>query len=841
MSRCRRVLLLLASAVVFLACAFAGTNGILEGSVRDKSSREIIPGVNIAISVLQRGTVTDASGRFELQNLPAGQYDVRFSHVGHRTSVVRNVTIHPDLRTRLTIDLEPTSVELGEITVFQEKPLIQKDVTGTTFTVSGEEVNLLPINNVTDVLGLQPGVTLEGNVRGGKVSEVVYLVDGLPVKDVLSGDLTINLPKSSIVGISMYTGGFEAQYGNALSGVVNIVTRTGTNTHQFTLRAASDHLFGGTQVSRSSEFDASAAGPIAENKAYYFASVSGFLTDTRWWQDFQYYLSSPIDRTLTGFGKVEYLLTPTRRLGLQFLVSDKDWHDYEFNWRFNLAGLPRQQRTSYRIAAMFTDSPSDEFFYVASLSRFALDSQIGDGSKEDVPVNDPYQYDFGLRYIIDGKRAWWSSTTQSSYTAKFDGTWNPSQEHLVKVGGEVTLFDLTSDLLKLEPKKTYFGKPMISEPQLTFASAYTYRPRAGSFYIQDKIDVPSEGLLLNLGLRYDFLDPTASRPQIEAIPVADTAYKFNVLGTTPASFKQQVSPRFGAAMQFAENGYLFINLGWYFQYPMFDYLYTGLDRVALAKGLSALTGNPDLEPERTMSYEMSVKYGFVENITFSITYFHKESTNLVDTKTFVPGDSKLAGSFGFAEYVNNPFAATSGVELVLARERGKWLTGELSYTYMNAEGLSGSAQDGFYIAQFGLPPAIREYPLSWDQRHMVKLVANVTTPWDLIFNTVIHYHSGRPYTNYPTATGFEPVNGGLFAQNNARMPSYANIDFRIEKAFNVDVLTPARFKVYVDVRNALDTQNVMWMDSNGRIGGELADPSGYYIGRRTFVGVEYDF
>jgi len=100
-------------------------------------------------------------------------------------------------------------------------------------------------------------------------------------------------------------------------------------------------------------------------------------------------------------------------------------------------------------------------------------------------------------------------------------------------------------------------------------------------------------------------------------------------------------------MQVAENGYLFMNMGWYFQYPLFDYLYTGLDRAALARGLSALTGNPDLEPERTLAYELSMRYSFPGNLVASITYFSKQTTNLIDTKTFVPGDSKLVGTYGF--------------------------------------------------------------------------------------------------------------------------------------------------------------------------------------------------
>ncbi len=821
--------------------AIAGTNGILEGVVLDTHSREAVVGATILLVDAHRGTTTDSDGRFTLLNVRAGVYELRCSHLGYRGYTVKNLTVNPDRRTRVTLTLEPAEVEFGEITVIQERPLIQTDVTGTTYAVSGDEINSLPAQTVSEVIRLKAGVTAEGNIRGGKTTEVVYLIDGLPVQDVLTGELSTRLPNSSIVGLSIYTGGFEPEYGNALSGVVNIVTKGGTNDHRFFLRGQKDNLFGGTQVSRTNEFEVSASGPVQMDKIFYFGSLNGLYTDTRWWQDFQYLISGPIDKQVNGFGKVDVLFTPVLRVGAQVLYSHRAWRDYEFNWRFNLPGLPAERRTSYRVAALLSHTPSESFFYTASISRFFLTSRIGDGSPADLPLREPYEYDFFLRYVIRGNRLWWSQTDQETYAAKLDGTLKLSQNHLMKFGGEVSFYNLQSDLVKYEPRKTYFGKPLTDAPLLDFSSAYAYHPRSGALYIQDKADFLKEGILLNFGLRYDFLDPTAERPAIEAIPVADTAYAFAAAGSTPARLKHQLSPRIGAAMQLAENGYLFVNLGWYFQYPLFDYLYTGLDRVAIAKGISAITGNPDLEPERTKSYEISVRYVLAYDIVASVTYFKKETTNQVDAKTFIPGDSKLAGTYGFAEYVNNPFADATGYELLVSRERGEWITGEVSYSYMNANGTSVSAQDNYYIAQYGLPPATRVYPLSWDQRHTLKALLQVSTPWSVGLSVAAEYHTGRPYTNYPTSTGFEPVDKRLFVQNNARMPGYLNADLKLEAYLRPDWWPGSRLKVYLDVRNVTNARNVQWVDSNGRIGGELGDPSGYFIGRRTYVGAQIEF
>ena len=839
-----RMILFLSAICTFLSThsAIGGTAGILEGTVREKQNGEPLPGVNVVVVGLGRGTVTDASGHFEIQNLQAGSYDVRFTLVGFRSHLVKHVAINADLRTRLAVDMETSDVLLEEVVVTQERPLIQADVTSSAYFVTSEEIKVLPVTYVTDILGLKAGTTLEGNIRGGRASEVSYFVDGLSVQDMMGGGLGLKLPTSSVVNLSMYTGGFEAEYGNSLSGVVNIVTKTGTNDHRIFLRADKDDLFGGTQVSKTRELEFSVLGPVIGDRLFYTAAVTGIWSDTRWWQDFQRFFGSPVEKEVNGFAKLEYLFTPTLRLATQLLYAGHDWHDYDFSWRLNLAGLPPEHRTSYRLAAILSHSVSPSFFYNLSLSRYSVNARIADGTKEGVLASEPYQYDFFLRYIIGGERSWWVRSTQLTTTAKIDGTAKAGTEHLLKFGAEMNFYDLSSDIVKLEPRKTYFGKPLLGEPQLDFSSAYSYAPRSGAVYFQDKFDVMKDGgALLNFGARYDFLDPRARRPSVEPLLLADSTYAFRTTGSVPAGIKSRFSPRFGLGLQVQERGYLFFNLGFYFQNPLFDYLYSGLDRVALAKGIGALTGNPDLEPEMSTQWEVSYRHSLPMDVVASLAYFQKETSNLVDTKTFIPGDSKNAGNYGFAEFVNVPEARAWGWELVVTRDRGKWITGELSYTYMTTEGSAGSAYDGFYTAQFGLPPGQRVFPLSWDQRHTFKATLTIKPDEFFDLNGIIHWHSGRPYTNYPTATGFEKVDGGRFFQNNDRMPDYFNIDLKVQMHFRPDWWPEALMSLYVDVRNLTDAANVSWIDSNGRIGGELGDPSGYMIGRRARFGIQFSF
>lgn len=823
---------------VFLS-AVASTFGVLDGIVRDKENEQPIPGATIFILQSQQGRVTDADGRFVIYNVPAGKYTVRIQMIGYRTVVYENVEITANLRTSLKITLEQSAVELSEIVVQAERPLIQKDVIGTMHTVSALEFKSLPITNPQDVLAFKPGTTLEGNVRGGKTSEVVYFIDGLPAQDVLQGTFGADIPTSSVVELTFQTGGFEAEYGNAQSGIVNIVTKSGSNETQAMARFLKDNWVGGTEHNQETEAEIALSGPIVKDKLFYFISSTYNQNGTRWWLDFQNFYSLPITRTLSWFGKVDYLINPSMKLSTQLLYSYKDWRDYEFSWRFNLDGLPLQRREIFRTSYNFTHTLSEKTYYDVRLSLYQNHFHIG---PDDKPAFDPgriFQYDMFLQYIIDGEKMLWSNSVQRIYTIRSDITTQVISNTTLKMGGDFNYYELDNALEKYEPQRTYFGKPLLLEKPLNYSTAFRYFPKSGSAFVQSKYEV--ENATVSLGIRYDFLNPTAKRPAYEFVPIRPNEYRLRLNRLVPARIKHQISPRFGVSVPYREDGFVYVNYGYYFQYPLFTYLFSGLDIVTAQRGASALMGNPNLEPERTKAWEISVKQVVKENVVFSATYFRKESSNLIDAKTFIATDSKVAGDYGFAEFVNNPYAEARGVELVLSRNRGGIVTGSVSYTFMEAMGLSESATQGLNYRQWGFTPANTLFYLSWDQRHTIKVNATFHLPLGIEANTFLHSFTGRPYTYYPSRDGFTPTNPNqVFIPNNERMNGYTNLDVKFTKSFSFDYARSTDVTFFVDVRNALDKRNVKWMDSSGKIGGELEDPSGFYIGRRTRTGMSVE-
>ncbi|HZY10804.1 MAG TPA: TonB-dependent receptor [Bacteroidota bacterium] len=838
-----RISFLIFLILIFHSLLYASTDGILEGKVVDRESKESLVGVTVAIIGTSIGVATDVEGYFRISNLPAGTYDVRFSSVGYQPIVYKKVSIRQNLRTKVSIELIPTAVELGEIEVLAERPLIEKDVTSTSFSIGSTQLERLSVRDVQELVTVFPSVTAEGNVRGGKTSEVVYLVDGLPLQDVVGGGMGSSLPKSSITEFSIQSGGFEAEYGNALSGVINIITKRGGDRFSSVMRFERDNWVGNganKQHNNLTEMELTLSGPVAKERLYYFMANTIQFNDTRWWQDFDDFFNSPITRDFNGFGKLDWNVSSKVRLTAQSVYSLRWWRDYEFSWRFNLDGLPKRSRSSYRTTASISHTVSDIVHYSLNLSHYYLRSRIGEEDKNALDLT-PYEYDFFLEYIVDGNKAWWSETQQKIYTAKGDLNIQPNPRNVLKFGFEVNQYDIFSDVVKYEPQRTYYGKILADEPLLNFSSTYHYYPRTGSLYLQDKLEVEKDGAVVNLGFRWDFLDPRSERPVVEYVTPDSSSgqYQSQVTRFVQATLKHQLSPRVGLSFPLMWNMLLVMNYGHYFQFPLFDYLYSGVNPQQLRSGVSVLVGNPDLKPERTHAWEIGVKYGLDEKTLLGVTYFKKEFIDQIDSKTFLPSKARVAGDYGFAEYVNNAFANAEGLELLLSRHRDEKFSGSISYSLMRTEGVSEYVNQGINLSQWGFPVLNQPYPLSWDQLHTIKILFDVLLPMDIQTNIMWTYNSGRPYTYFPTRDGFTAEDTTrAFIPNNARLPSSNLVSVKFSRRFSLGGLST--FSVYGDVRNLLNAKNARWADANGRIGGQLGDLSAYYEPRRFSLGIRYE-
>ena len=824
---------------------FSGVTGLIEGVVKDQKTKEPIIGATIILEGTKLGATTNQRGYFLIQNITIGKYDLKISMLGYATVLLKDLKVLPDFSTKISIELKESDIELAPIVIKAEQDLIQRDQAATIFHINPQKIEMLPITKIEEIISLQPGTTIEGNIRGGKILDALYLIDGVSARDMIGGGTGFEIPKNAISGISIFTGGFDAEYGNAQSGVINIITKQGKNEFGINARVESDAWIArefNKQQNGYSLIELTAFGPIIKDELNYFVDQNISASNTRWWQDFQNFFPTPIEKELNGIFRLDYSPNVLQKISFQNIYSTKNWRDYEFSWRYNLDGLPSRAQNSFRTLLTYTYTISTETIFNINFSGRFQNSKISEGEKNNVKAN-PYEYDFFLQYIVDGNRSWWASSEQNIYTIKSDVVSFVNEKHFLKFGGEVNFYNLKSDLIKYEPQKTYFGKPILNAPLLNYSNSYSYQPQTGNIFIQDKIEIKEDGSNLSFGLRWDYFNPKASRPIVEFIPTTEKEFEQKITGTKKISFKHQFSPRFSIAAPLGGDNFIFINYGHYFQLPLFDYLYSGITPSQIRFGVKNVqAGNPELDPERTTLWEIGLKREIFKGLIGSATYFKKKFLNQIDTKTLIPFDSKSSGDFGFATYVNNSEANSNGVELVLHKEFDGKVGGNFSYTFMMTEGLSEYVDQTLNYSQWGFPLITKPYPLSWDERQSIKTDIEFILPFEVESNFIFMFSSARPFTFYPTKDGFTPRDSGkVFLPNNKRMENLIFANIKLIKDFMIEVGGTKKIEIYLEGKNIFNKKNIRWIDSSGKIGGELSDPSAFYSPRRIIFGFKVDW
>ncbi|MGH7509479.1 MAG: TonB-dependent receptor [Gemmatimonadales bacterium] len=263
-----------------------GSTGKIEGRVRDQAGAPIANAqvflVGTAFSAL-----TNPQGYYFINNVPATTYSVRAAFIGYRSTQVEGVRVLAGQTITVDIQLEQTAVQIEEITVVtQTQPLVPRDEVTTKQRIDGVFTSGLPVDRLNQVLALQPGVVASpsGNVisiRGGRTEEAVTYIDGVPVSPGYRGDsrvgsagTQISVGTNAVEEASVTTGSSSAEFGNAQSGVISLLTRTGGNTYAGTVNYETDEPFGVNNSLGFNRGTASFSGPIARNLTFF---VSGAL------------------------------------------------------------------------------------------------------------------------------------------------------------------------------------------------------------------------------------------------------------------------------------------------------------------------------------------------------------------------------------------------------------------------------------------------------------------------------------------------------------------------------------------------------------------------------------
>ncbi len=228
--------------------AWSGTTGKIFGVITDKETGEPLLGANVKIEGTMLGAASDVNGQFTIINIPPGTYTVSASYMGYSKIVTSEVQVLTDQSTAVNFGMAMETIQGKVVTVVADRQVIKKDVATSVVHVSSREIENLPVVNTNDVINLQAGVQADNvrgiQIRGGSGDQSLYLVDGITFRDPRNSNPISGISLSSISEISVERGGFEAEYGQVRSGIINVVTKEGSKDHYYgslTMKASPPH------------------------------------------------------------------------------------------------------------------------------------------------------------------------------------------------------------------------------------------------------------------------------------------------------------------------------------------------------------------------------------------------------------------------------------------------------------------------------------------------------------------------------------------------------------------------------------------------------------------------
>ena len=888
-------ILLVALLATFSPTMIAQTGkGRVEGKVLDAKTGDGLPGANVVIKGTYYGGSSDIDGTVRIENVNPGVFTLEVTLIGYKTIQFTNITVEAGKTTTFNAQMEETVLTLYEdIVVVGERPLFDIEETASRRQMEQEDIQAAALKSVQSIVSLQTGVVLADNeihIRGGRTHENAYLLDGVSVQDPLAGTgFGLQLSPAAIENVEVITGGYNAEYGQATSGIVNITTREGSDKYGGALSYKTDH-YGLNDDSRSNwntdiyELNFSGPEPLTSQllpslgvqipgELSFFGTFYAYLSDgyTRWVQAIGadgrptgYQIEAPDELFSSIYGgtrygprrsnnysflsKVTYKPMATMKLSYthsQSLVIDQNTQTiqatlervepnpgYQYRFQFIPDSANTFTQRSIQNSFSWTHTLSNQLFYELKFSTYTAHVRGDANGRSFESYMEPQDLvTFPLTYFNQntdtvgvvpgdgfydvGSPTSWRDHFVQEYTLKFDLTNYFSETNKFKTGLEMRFQNLQIAEL-VQP----WVKPLGFDNDI-----YSVFPAIGALYAQNHITL--SGMILNLGLRLDYWLPGKYVDDVatdtSSALIVSQGLRQQYLDDTFELFgrrmKARLSPRIGISHPVSDNQTLFFSYGHFSKFPRPQFVYSKLRRTSIRSNLPV--GNPNLNPETTVAYELGLRNQLSGDDVLTVTAFYKDIFDYI-TEERVLRISGLGGAQFFDTYLNSDYGRVRGIEVEYKKRVGDWFRGSASGSYSIATGKSSSPNENAVRLQEGQPERIREDPLIWDRPLQLSLNLNFTVQKgnplfgvgegildDFNLFTRIFFQSGKRYTPQEFL-GLVPVTGRPAYVNDIDRPNDAvgenwfYIDMNLEKYFDLGF---GKLIASIEIENLLNRKN----------------------------------
>ncbi|MBE0538624.1 MAG: TonB-dependent receptor [Ignavibacterium sp.] len=843
------------TSLLFQTTIYAGVTGKIAGKVTDTETGEDLIGINVLIEGTTTGAATGVDGTYIINNIEPGTYTLIFSGVGYQKKKVTEVKVSSDYTTRIDIQLSSEAISLETIVVEAKNPMVRKDLTSSKTIVDEGQIQSLPVESIDQLLTLQAGITKgaggEIHIRGGRSSEVAYNVNGVSTVNPFDFSKTVAISTNAVQELSVVSGTFNAEYGNALSGIVNTVTKEGSSIYRGTLSFytgdyASSHdnpFFNITDFKPFSNqvLEGTVGGPVPgltnlvtfffsgrynKDGGYLFGKREHSIYDSIWVnpndvQDIR--VSATGDNAIipmnpsedfSGTGKITIKPFSAFKINYDVVYSKSNYQTYSHDYKYNPDANYHRYEWSLLNSLEIRHALSNSTFYslqgahnIYDYKRYlfplldaggnavsfspGMDLSLLHPDPRYQPIhklNKPTPYTFVYGGTLNGQYYQRSHTTE----LKFDITSQITNQHEVKFGvqGKNDLMDF-EDFTIQRDTLTYTTATILG-PESPAHDLYSKEPRQFSVYLQDKMEFTS--MIINAGLRYDYFNSRSLYSANTNAPTQDLRM---------AETKNTFSPRLGISFPITDEGIIHFSYGHFYQLPPFSYLYanpTFENNVAIPT-----FGNANLNPEKTVTYEIGLQQQLTEELAFNVTAFFKDVRDLLALQQI-----RVSSSSSYYKYVNKDYGNIKGVTFSLTKRKlpSELFSLSLDYTFQVAEGNETSANAFFLDLASGRQSEKIPVPLDWDQAHTLNGIISFGGEKDWLLTLIGNISTGLPYTPLIYEKQI------YLRANSERKPLQTNVDLLVEKSFD---LTDLIVTVFLKVYNLFDIRNERFVyDDTGR-------------------------